>query len=47
MVPRAPNDYREPEVKKTTVEVLRELMTGKGVKIEPYVKPEAPKPAQP
>ena len=47
MVPRAPNDYREPEVKKSTVEVLRELMTAKGVNIEPYVKPEVPKPAQP
>jgi uncharacterized protein len=44
LVPRAPTDYREPEVKKSTVEVLRELMTAKGVKIEPYVKPEPPKP---
>jgi hypothetical protein len=46
MVPRAPNDYREPEVKASTAALLRDLMTAKGVKIEPYVKPEpAPKPA--
>ena len=46
MVPRAPNDYREPEVKASTAALLRNLMTAKGVKIEPYVKPEpAPKPA--
>jgi uncharacterized protein len=44
-VPRAPNDYREPEVKASTAALLRELMTAKGVKIEPYVKPEPPKPA--
>jgi ankyrin repeat protein len=45
MVPRAPTDYREPEVKTTTTALLRELMTARGVTIEPYVKPEPPKPA--
>jgi ankyrin repeat protein len=47
MVPRAPNDYREPEVKKSTAALLRELMSAKGIAIEAYVKPELPKPAQP
>ena len=43
-VPRAPTDYREPELKASTAALLRELMTAKGVTIEPYVKPEPPKP---
>jgi ankyrin repeat protein len=43
-VPRAPTDYREPEVKASTAALLRELMTAKGVAIEPYVKPEPLKP---
>ena len=41
--PRAPTDYSEPEVKESTAALLRELMTAKGVAIEPYVKPEPPK----
>lgn len=41
--PRAPTDYSEPEVKESTVALLRELMTAKSVAIEPYVKPEPPK----
>jgi ankyrin repeat protein len=44
MAPRAPTDYSEPEVKVSTSALLRELMTAKGVKIEPYVKTELPKP---
>ena len=41
--PRAPTDYRLDEVKESTSALLRELMTARGVKIEPYVKPEPPK----
>jgi ankyrin repeat protein len=38
--PRAANDYSEPEVKQSTAALLRQLMTEKGAKIEPYVLPE-------
>jgi ankyrin repeat protein len=43
---RNPFDYRDPTGKDSTAAVLRELMTARGVAIEPYVKPpEPPKPA--
>jgi hypothetical protein len=45
MAPKAPTDYSVPEVKQSTAALLRELMTAKGVTIEPYVKPELTKPA--
>jgi ankyrin repeat protein len=41
--PKAANDYSVPEIKKSTSALLRELMTAKGLKIEPYVVPEPPK----